>query len=47
MRRVKRVTILDLVKTVQDIAGSDEEVVAVLNHILRQARASRPLRAAA
>jgi len=47
MRNTKRVTIFELVKTVQDIAGTDEEVVAVLRHILRTARASRPLSQAA
>jgi len=47
MRKVKRVTILELVKTVQDISGSDEEVVAVLDHILRTARTFRPLPVAA
>ncbi len=47
MRNAKRVTILELVKAVQDTAGSDEEVVAVLTHILRSARATRPLPAVA
>ena len=49
MRKVKRVTILELVEAVQDIAGSDEEVVAVLTHLLktRTVRASRPLPVAA
>jgi hypothetical protein len=47
MRTAKRVTILELVKAVQDTAGSDEEVVAVLSHILRTARATRPLPAVA
>lgn len=47
MRKVKRVTILELVEAVQDIARSDEEAVAVLTHLLRSARLSRPLPAAA
>jgi hypothetical protein len=47
MRNAKRVTIFELVKAVQDTAGSDEEVVAVLTHILRSARATRPLPAVA
>lgn len=47
MRKVKRVTILELVEAVQDIARSDEEAVAVLMHLLRSARLSRPLPAAA
>jgi hypothetical protein len=33
---VKTLTILDLFETVQDIAASDEEVVAVLDHMMRK-----------
>jgi hypothetical protein len=48
MRKVRRVTILELVEAVQDIASSDEEVVAVLAHILKMARREpRPLPVAA
>lgn len=36
MMEVKQLTILDLFETVQDIAGSDEEVVAVLDHMMRK-----------
>lgn len=47
MRR--RVTLLELVKTVQDVAGSDEEAVAVLTHLLKSVKlkAARPLPVAA
>jgi hypothetical protein len=47
MRKVQRVTLLKLVEAVQDIARSDEEVVAVLQHLLKSAKTTRPLRAAA
>ncbi|MGH7786663.1 MAG: hypothetical protein ACRERC_07335 [Candidatus Binatia bacterium] len=49
MRKMKRVTIFELVEAVQDIAGSDEEVVAVLTHLLktRTVRASRLIPVAA
>lgn len=47
MRKIKRVTLLELVEAVQDIASSDEEAVAVLTHLLRTKRVSRPLPAAA
>jgi hypothetical protein len=47
MRKVKRVTLLELVEAVQDIANSDEEAVAVLTHLLRTRRLSRSLPAAA
>jgi hypothetical protein len=32
----RRVTLLDLVKAVQDVAGTDEEAVAVLTHMLKK-----------
>jgi hypothetical protein len=35
MSRTRRVTLLELVTAVQDTARSDEEVVAVLTHILK------------
>ena len=47
MRKIKRVTLLELVEAVQDMARSDEEAVAVLTHLLRTVRLSRPLPAAA
>jgi hypothetical protein len=47
MRKIKRVTLLELVEAVQDIARSDEEAVAVLAHLLRTVRLSRPLPIAA
>ena len=47
MRKVKQVTLFELVKAVQDVAGSDAEVVAVLTHLLKTARSARPLSAAA
>jgi hypothetical protein len=45
----RRITILELVKAVQDTARSDEEAVAVLTHLLstRAARLARPLPVAA
>jgi hypothetical protein len=47
--RTRSITIFDLVKAVQDTARSDEEAVAVLEHLLRTraARLSRPLPVAA
>jgi hypothetical protein len=36
MTETKKLTILDLFETVQDIAGSDEEVIAVLDHMMRK-----------
>jgi hypothetical protein len=47
MRKVQSVTLQKLVEAVQDIARSDEEVVAVLQHLLKSAKTTRPLRAAA
>jgi hypothetical protein len=38
MRNVKRVTIFELVEAVQDTAGSDAEVVAVLSHLFKTVR---------
>jgi hypothetical protein len=32
----RRVTLLDLVKAVQDVAGTDEEAVLVLTHMLKK-----------
>lgn len=36
MRKPRRVTLFELVEAVQDTAGSDEEAVAVLTHILKK-----------
>jgi len=36
MRRVRQVTFLELIEAVQDTARSDEEVVAVLTHLLKK-----------
>lgn len=36
MTETKKMTILDLFATVQDVAGSDEEVVAVIDHMMRK-----------
>jgi len=49
MSQVRRVTLLELVAAVQDIAGSDEEVVAVLTHLLKSVKlkADRPIPAVA
>ena len=49
MRKIRRVTILELVEAVQDTAGSDDEAVAVLTHLLKsiKLRALRPLPAVA
>ena len=41
MKRVRSVTLGELVQTVQDIAGSDEEVVAVITHMLLTRRLLR------
>jgi hypothetical protein len=42
MSRNRSLTIEDLVHAIQDIARSDEEVVAVLEHMLRTRRIVRP-----
>lgn len=47
MRNLKQITIFELVQAVQDVARSDDEVVAVLAHLLKTIRVIRPLRAAA
>jgi hypothetical protein len=48
MMITRRVTLLDLVKAVQDCARSDEEAVAVLTHMLKKkVRSVRLLPAAA
>jgi len=47
MRKSQTVTLLELVKVVQDIAGSDDEVVAVLTHLLKSAKTVRRLPVAA
>jgi hypothetical protein len=47
MHKVRRVTLLELVEAVQDTASSDEEVVAVLTHLLKTVKTIRPLPVAA
>jgi hypothetical protein len=47
MHKVRRVTLLELVEAVQDTARSDEEVVAVLTHLLKTVRTVRALPVAA
>ena len=47
MRKIRRVTLLQLVEAVQDNARSDEEAVAVLTHILKSVKTIRPLPIAA
>ena len=48
MRKIRRVTLLQLVEAVQDNARSDEEAVAVLTHLLKKSvKAIRPLPIAA
>ena len=49
MRKLRRVTLLQLVEAVQDIARSDEEAVAVLSHLLqsKSVKTIRPLPIAA
>ncbi|GIW40632.1 MAG: hypothetical protein KatS3mg076_1209 [Candidatus Binatia bacterium] len=42
--RELRTTLFDLVRHVQDIARTDEEVVAVLAHLVRSRRLRRPVR---
>jgi hypothetical protein len=42
MKRRVRLTILDLVREIQDHALNDEEVVAVLAYLLRTRRILRP-----
>jgi hypothetical protein len=36
MIEAKKTTILDLFSTVQDITGCDDEVVAVIDHMMRK-----------
>jgi len=38
MKNFRRSTMLELVQTVQDLAGSDEEVVAIIAHMLNTGR---------
>jgi hypothetical protein len=40
--RTRTVTLLDLVRTVQDFARSDREVVAVVTHLFRSGRIGMP-----
>jgi hypothetical protein len=47
MRKVRQVMLLDLIKAVQDTARSDEEVVAVLAHLMRSVKTVRRLPVAA
>lgn len=48
MHRIRRVRLLDLIEAVQDTARSDEEVVAVLTHLMKKSvKAVRPLPVAA
>ena len=42
-----QMTIQDLMQAIQDIARSDEEVVAVFAHMLRTGRVLRPAHAVA
>ncbi|OFV89249.1 MAG: hypothetical protein A3J75_08670 [Acidobacteria bacterium RBG_16_68_9] len=42
MERVRCLTLADLVQAVQDTASTDEEVVAVIDHMLRTRRLLRP-----
>jgi hypothetical protein len=42
MKHSRSVTIEDLVQAIQDIARDDDEVVAVLEHMLRTRRIVRP-----
>jgi hypothetical protein len=41
MKRSVRLTILDLVRAIQDQTNSDDEAVAVLSHLLRTRRILR------
>lgn len=43
----RQMTIQELMQAIQDIARSDEEVVAVFEHMLRTGRVLRPTHAAA
>lgn len=47
MRGTRSLTIFELVQTIQDIARSDEEVVAVLAHMLKTGRVQRSIAVAA
>ena len=47
MQGTQSLTIFELVQTIQDIARSDEEVVAVLAHMLKTGRVLRPVVVAA
>ncbi len=46
MHTKRSLTIFELVEAVQDIARSDEEVVAVLAHMMKTGRVVRPETAA-
>lgn len=46
-RESSEMTIQDLMQAIQDIARSDEEVVAVFTHMIRTGRVLRPAQAAA
>jgi len=47
MRKKRRVTLLELIEAVQDTSCSDDEVVAVLTHLLKSVRTLRPMPAVA
>jgi len=38
MKRMRRSTLLELVQIVQDLASSDDEVVAIVSHMLNTGR---------
>jgi hypothetical protein len=38
MKTIRRSTLLDLIQTVQDLARSDEEVVAIIAHMIATGR---------
>jgi len=41
MKKISRITIRDLVQALQDCTRSDEEVVAVIEHLMRTRRLRR------
>jgi len=46
-KQSSEMTIQDLMQAIQDIARSDEEVVAVFSHMIRTGRVLRPASAVA
>ncbi len=41
MRRTKKLTMMEIFRAVQDACGTDDEVVAVIDHMMRTGRLVR------